>query len=74
MVPRRGRGTVKQSKLSVAATSREVSNRVKGWLFRLDGRELLVLSLGRTGSASSQLFRVSSTSWNEIEDAVVFGT
>ncbi|EAW09753.1 uncharacterized protein ACLA_039690 [Aspergillus clavatus NRRL 1] len=44
----------------------------KGFLFRLDGRELVVLSVGRSAPASKQLFRVMTTGWTAIQDAVVF--
>ncbi|KAH1433938.1 hypothetical protein KXX32_000986 [Aspergillus fumigatus] len=44
----------------------------RGFLFRLDGRELVVLSIGRNPPQSKQLYRVSATGWVAIHDAVVF--
>ncbi|EAW21388.1 uncharacterized protein NFIA_065520 [Aspergillus fischeri NRRL 181] len=47
----------------------------RGFLFRLDGRELVVLSVGRNPPQSKQLYRVSAisaTGWIAIHDAVVF--
>ncbi|RHZ66867.1 uncharacterized protein CDV56_105112 [Aspergillus thermomutatus] len=44
----------------------------RGFLFRLDGRELVVLSVGRSPPMPKQLYRVSATGWTAIHDAVVF--
>ncbi|KAF7157872.1 hypothetical protein CNMCM5623_002306 [Aspergillus felis] len=44
----------------------------RGFLFRFDGRELVVLSVGRNPPQSKQLYRVSATGWTAIRDAVVF--
>ncbi|GFF49737.1 hypothetical protein IFM61606_05377 [Aspergillus udagawae] len=44
----------------------------RGFLFRFDGRELVVLSVGRNPPQPKQLYRVSATGWTAIQDAVVF--
>lgn len=40
---------------------------------RLDGRELVVLSLGRRKSPSKQVFRITVEGWTAIQDAIIIG-
>ncbi|CBF71411.1 hypothetical protein AN6763.2 [Aspergillus nidulans FGSC A4] len=43
----------------------------KGFLFRLDGREVVVLSIGRRRGQPRQAFRVTTEGWTALEDVVV---
>ncbi|KAJ6167567.1 hypothetical protein N7497_000410 [Penicillium chrysogenum] len=45
----------------------------KAFLYRLDGRELVVLSLGRRQSPSKQVFRITVEGWTPIHDAIITG-
>ncbi|KAL4812735.1 hypothetical protein BDW67DRAFT_188418 [Aspergillus spinulosporus] len=42
----------------------------RGFLFRLDGREVVVLSIGRARGRPRQAFRVTTTGWTALEDVV----
>ncbi|KAL4747155.1 hypothetical protein BDW72DRAFT_206750 [Aspergillus terricola var. indicus] len=43
----------------------------RGFLFRLDGREVVVLSIGRGRGRPRQAFRVTTEGWTALEDVVV---
>ncbi|PLN78680.1 hypothetical protein BDW42DRAFT_187228 [Aspergillus taichungensis] len=45
----------------------------KAFLFRLDGGELVVLSLGRRQPPSRQAFRITTTGWTAIQDVIITG-
>ncbi|PKY00375.1 hypothetical protein P168DRAFT_300151 [Aspergillus campestris IBT 28561] len=45
----------------------------KGFLIRLDGRELVVLSLGRRQPPSRQVFRITTKGWTAIQDVIITG-
>ncbi|KAF9885069.1 hypothetical protein FE257_000800 [Aspergillus nanangensis] len=45
----------------------------RGFLFRLDDRDVVVLSTGRPKDPRRQLFRVTTTKWTRIHDAIVLG-
>ncbi|KAL4742694.1 hypothetical protein BDV11DRAFT_180442 [Aspergillus similis] len=43
----------------------------RGFLFRLDGRDVVVLSIGRGRGRPRQAFRVTTEGWTALEDVVV---
>ncbi|KAL5043025.1 hypothetical protein BDW71DRAFT_188782 [Aspergillus fruticulosus] len=43
----------------------------KGFLFRLDGREVVVLSIGRRKDRPRQAFRVTTEGWTALENIVI---
>ncbi|KAJ5283309.1 hypothetical protein N7505_001289 [Penicillium chrysogenum] len=45
----------------------------KAFLCRLDGRELVILSLGRRQSPSKQVFRITVEGWTAIHGAIIKG-
>lgn len=47
-------------------------NRIRGYIYRLDGRELLVQSFGVSVDGSTKLYRISEKGALEIEEAITF--